>query len=209
MIEMNYLPNLCSAATPQEQEWIVQRVEALSIKEKIIVNGAMKLENPSNSYDLINTLCQTDCFEVYYPVKNEFELGKFVAEKIETVSQAAMKFVDYEILGEYFLKNHPGVFGDRGYVFIDTPIKQVYDGRNLETLPDNFAVRLKLSSPKHKEGVWIKLPDYSEPNGYPGEVQMALDILEADTLEECTLLEGQPDLLSTRTVHPPKRQIGL
>jgi hypothetical protein len=106
-----------------------------------------------------------------------------------------MEYVDTQKLGASYAERHPGVFTMNAYVLSprqeDNAIR--YDGTNLVSLEDDgWSVKLKLASERVPEGVWLRLPDYSEfGDERPDEIRLALDALGVDTINECTLLDAK------------------
>ncbi len=102
--------------------------------------------------------------------------------------------MDLEQIGENYESCHPGLFIGGCYVsYPRQEPEQLYHGTNLESLSKgDWSLRLRLASPANPEGVWLRLPDYSPLNGWmPGEVEMALQALSADSPRDCTLLEAR------------------
>lgn len=72
------------------------------------------------------------------------------------------------------------------------PPQAQYDGYTLPQEDLSWSVRLKLASPAVPEGVWVRLPDYSDVSGGPpGELDMALEALDVTLIQDCTLLEAR------------------
>ncbi len=83
-----------------------------------------------------------------------------------------------------------------GSCYVQYPTREpsiVYDGTNLGALDDTgWSVKLKLASEQNPDGVWLRLPDYSDiGDGRPDEIRLALDELGADTIEDCSILDAK------------------
>ncbi|WP_050754232.1 hypothetical protein [Desulfitobacterium hafniense] len=180
-------------ATESEKLWLEKRMAQMSPKEKLQLSAALELEPVNKAGDLINLTFQLDCYELFYPAKDDRELGEYVVRYLEYGKERALAYINQAKLGEYFrTRQEPGTFTGGAYVFpnglIGTP---VYDGSNLADLKDDaYSLKIKLSSASNKEGVWLRLPDYAEVNcGQPDELKIALDTLGVSSLGECQALE--------------------
>lgn len=194
-VEYPSIPNL--DFTREEKEWLIRRTDLMSEKEKILFMGAMHLRRPQSMKEVIDLAAQLDCFEALYPAGNRRELGRFVAKHLRE-EYGEFAHLSKKDVGAIYQKGRSGVFvhintceGRGAYVTQEVMPRQLYDGTNLEALlTEDYSVRLRLSSPDCPEGVWVKLPDRSGVNeGFPDELAIALDSLDAVALEDCTLLE--------------------
>jgi len=182
-------------ASPQEDLFIEKRIAEMSPMERLLLEAAMRMEPPATAKELINITYQVKtCYGMCYPAGNDYELGEYVMQYVETSKSCTHAFIDKEKLGHHHRSGlKPGLFINGAYVFQTglTP-SIVYDGSNLSEIKDiNYSVKIKLSSESNKDGVWLCLPDYSEVNGgKPDELQVALDKLGVTSLQNCRAIEA-------------------
>ena len=201
--------------TNAERQWIVDRLEVLSVREERQLAAAMlrtgKLKQlagktgqelqaavlqmkPEVAVDAVNCMLSLHDYEVCYPAGSYEQLGEYYLRYETDIPQSVIPHTKLKRIGMRYEDRHPGVFVENSFVIYpkkDAP--RPYDGTNLNALEDrDWSVRLKLASPARPEGVWLRLPDYSIANGgKPDEMDMALDALRVKTVQECTLLEAR------------------
>ena len=180
--------------TWQESIWIHDRLETLTAKESIILSAATIRRPPENGTDVINHLLSLSDYEVCSPAGSYTQLGQFYLDYEASVPKKLHAYVEKEQLGMLYEDAHPGLF--IGNCFVQYPAKEpslVYDGTNLGTLDDTgWSVKLKLSSEQNPNGVWLRLPDYSDiSDGRPDEIRLALDELGVDTIDDCSVLDAK------------------
>ncbi|MDD3778445.1 MAG: hypothetical protein PHU76_01765 [Synergistaceae bacterium] len=181
-------------ATRQESLWIHERLETLTVRESIILSAAMMRHPPESGADVINHMSSLPDYEVCSPAGGYTQLGQFYLDYETSVPKALQKFVDKEQLGIRYENEHPGLFIGSCYVQYPTREPSIkYDGTNLDALEDNsWSVKLKLASEQNRNGVWLRLPDYSDMgDGRPDEIRLALDELGADTIDDCSVLDAK------------------
>ena len=144
--------------------------------------------------DAINCILDLHTYEVCFPAGTYADLGRYCLAHESTAPDEIARFLDLEQLGQRYAQLHPGISVDDCYVQ-DPHIAliPVYDGRKLPA-PENmdWSVRLKLASSSVPDGVWLRLPDYSEvQEGRPDEIQLALHTLGVSSIGECTLLDAR------------------
>ena len=185
---------LSRMVSPQEKQFIENRIAGMSPKETLLLEAAMQLAPMETAADFINLTFQLHCYELCYPAKDDHELGEFVALYMEYGKDSALSYIDREKLGRHYrIRQNPGIFSGGAYVFpACQTAKPIYDGSNLlELKDDDYSLKLKLSSKSNKAGVWLRLPDYAEVNGgRPDELRIALDTLGVSSLNECQVLEA-------------------
>ena len=178
--------------TAEEQNWLREHLEVLSVKERIALAAAVQRSPPAAMAEAVNHVLTLDHYDVY-PASNYAALGEFYLLD-NHVPQDQRQFFDKAALGQWYADENPGLFIGSSYVVCPTQDRGPYDGEHLPADAEHpgWSVRLKLASAAVPEGVWIKLPDYDIDNeGYANEVQMALDELQVQKLDECTLLESR------------------
>ena len=181
--------------TKAEVDWMEKRLSTLSAKESIILAAARERYPPETAVDAINLLVSLQDYGVFSPAADYEGLGKFYIEEAALkLPEMVLAHTNMAALGEAFEGSHPGLFVRDCYVaYPNTPEQKPYDGTNLATLQDKgWSVKLKLASPSKPEGVWLRLPDYSEANdGDPDEVALALQELGVQEVTECTILDAR------------------
>lgn len=201
--------------TTDERQWLTEQLDVLSVMEQYQLAAAIRnteslkgLAGKANSellvsvlsgkqdvaVDAINCILDLRTYEVCFPAGTYADLGRYYLTYESTAPDEVARFLDLEQLGRQFAQRHPGIFVDDCYV--QNPnifLIPSYKGRELPS-PGNmdWSVRLKLASPAVPDGVWLKLPDYSEAReGRPDEIHLALHALGASSIRECTLLDAR------------------
>ena len=178
-----------------EHEWLRETLAFASEREKAILAAGLERTPPKNAAEAVNLMLNLESYEVcvganYYEALGQYFLDYEVGSLIPT---EARQYIDLESLGRKYEDNHPGLFIGSDYVVY--PADQTtafYDGGELPSVGGDWSLRLKLASPTHPEGVWVKLPDYQEmTEERPGEIRMALNALGLKDLEWCELLDAR------------------
>ncbi len=180
--------------TPQEQAWIRERLETLSVQEGIVLAAVTEEKPPVTAADVVNQFFELSGHVVVRAASDHKQLGKFFAETIMLAPEHVREYMDYEKLGQMYAQKHPGRFSEGHYVFLpdcEGPFRY-----NPETgiVPQDtdWSVKLKLATSAVPEGVWLRFPDYeNEFESRIDEVSLALDVLEVQKVQECTLLEAR------------------
>lgn len=177
--------------TAQEQAWLKERLETLSVREERVLAAALMQEPPKSVWGAVIHLQSLDSYEVCFPAGSYEQLGEFYLQKESSIPKEAMPYVDLERLGQQYEDTHPGLFIGNCYVAYPAPIDPQYIP--VPRLEDNdWSVKLKLASPTVPEGVWLRLPDHDGNMAEnSSEVALALDALRVNSLEDCTLLEAR------------------
>ena len=180
--------------TPKEKEWLEERLETLSVKESAILAAAVQWHPPETAADAINLLSSLPDYDACCLVHDEEDLGRiYLADAGLELPDLVLAHTDMAALGVAFEDSHPGTFiGDCYVMYPVDPRQEQYDGTNLATVKDEgWSVKVKVGSPRHPEGVWVRLPDYDDNSGAPhGEIDMALRKLEAG-IGECMILDAR------------------
>lgn len=208
-----------------ERQWLVERLETMSVKEKYQLAAAMLttgcLEEVSGkageellaevlkmdqtkAMDSINCLLSLSDYEVLCPAAGYEKLGEYYLRFEAGLPRDILPYADLERIGTQYEDRHPGVFiGDCFVVLPQREPRQLYDGTNLDKLPDtDWSLRLKLASPAVPEGLWVCLPDNAiEEDGRLDEIGLTLRDLKVKTVQECRLLEVRCSL--------PELSVGL
>ena len=176
----------------EELAWIKERLQTMSTMEEAILGAAIMRKPPQSAADTINHILTLDYYGVCVGADSYEALGEFYLshELGKKLPQEAMPFVDLYFLGINYENSHPGLFV--GNCFVECPSQEftpLYDGVRLPEEDYSWSLRLKLASPNHPEGVWLKLPDYQDMLEKPDEIEMAFQKLGVDFNCECTLLD--------------------
>ena len=181
---------------PEEQAWLRERLEILTVREGIALEAAVQREAPTDAREAVNLLAGLDEYEVVGGIRSYEDLGLYYLEENDTMLLELRDYINLEGLGRTCEELHPGLFLEGCYVMYperETP--RPYDGVNLPGPDYSWSLRLKLASPAVPDGVWLALPDYNDiVDMRPGEIRLALDALRVRTIQDCTLLEARCSL---------------
>ena len=181
---------------PEEQDWLRERLEVLTAREGIALDAAIQRHPAQDSTEVVSLLANLDEYEVLGGIQSYEDLGLYYLEETNARLLALRDYIDLDKLGRQYEAQHPGRFAGGCYVVY--PRKGVtgfYDGVNLPGPDYSWSLRLKLASSAVPEGVWLALPDYNDiMDVRPGEIRLALDALDVQTIRECTLLEARCSL---------------
>ena len=207
-----------------ERQWILDRLETLSVKEQtqlaaaIISRGQLKAlsektgeerelavlkMDPNTVRDAVNLLLALPDYEVICPAGSYEQQGEYYL-RYEAGHPDLIPYANLEQIGWNYEDSHLGIFvGDCFVVLPKQEPRQLYDGSNLDSLLEtDWSLRLKLASPAVPEGVWLCLPDSTlDEKGRMDEIRLALRELQVQTLQECSLLDVRCSL--------PELSIGL
>ena len=181
---------------PEEQGWLRERMEVLTVREGIALDAALQRGAPADARDAVNLLANLDEYEVVGGIQSYEDLGLYDLEENDAKLLALRDYIDLDKLGRRYEEQHPGLFVGGCYViFPERELLQQYDGVTLPGPEYSWSLRLKLGSPAVPEGVWLALPDYNDiMDVRPGEIRLALDALGAQVVQDCTLLEARCSL---------------
>ena len=191
MEDFNHLLKL--SGTPQEQAWLRDRLETLSVREGCVLTAALMRQPPGNAAEAIGHLQSLDSYEVCFPAGSYEQLGRLYARQEGYLPDSVLPHVDMERLGQLYEDIHPGLFVGNCYVRYPSQLTEFLSHENSPLLQDSdWSVKLKLASPAVPEGVWLRLPDHDGNMAEnSGEVRLVLDTLRVKSLEDCTLLEAR------------------
>ena len=157
---------------PEEQAWLRERLEVLTVREGIALDAAIQRHPAQDSTEVVSLLANLDEYEVLGGIQSYEDLGLYYLEETNARLLALRDYIDLDKLGRQYEEQHPGRFAGGCYVVY--PRKGVtgfYDGVNLPG------------------------PDYNDiMDVRPGEIRLALDALDVQTIRECTLLEARCSL---------------
>ena len=187
-----------------EREWLEQRFANMTEKERFLFTGALELERPTQADRVMELADQLPCFDLYYGAGDDESLGRFVLEYLERPSSGAAPFLNTEQVGAAYRDQDKGVFCQGHYlrrVSLTVPRPEV--SQLLQPVAGDYAIRVKLASQSNMDGVWVGFPDTGEhmDAACPDELLLGLDALQAETLQECIVLEADCCLSQLRS-HP-------
>lgn len=177
----------------RERQWLQERLEVLSVEEEAKLAAALLRTDPWTAQESVDCLLSLAEYQVCHPAGSYEALGRYALRYELSLPAELEEHVDLEKLGRRYEDFHPGVFVGRSYVeYPPRPPQAQYDGYTLPQEDLSWSVRLKLASPAVPEGVWVRLPDYSDVSGGPpGELDMALEALDVTLIQDCTLQEAR------------------
>ena len=181
---------------PEEQAWLRERLEVLTVREGIALDAAIQRHPAQDSTEVVSLLANLDEYEVLGGIQSYEDLGLYYLEETNARLLALRDYIDLDKLGRRYEKQHPGLFAGGCYVVCpEREQPEVYDGIALPEPDYSWSLRLKLASSAVPEGVWLALPDYNDvTDARPGEIRLALDALGVQTIRKCTLLEARCSL---------------
>ena len=179
--------------TPQEQEWLKERLETLSVWESYALAAVSMGYPPEKAANAINSILNLPGCTLH-PAGSYEDLGKYSLRGAANLPEDVLPYVDFDHIGQEFENKHTGLFINGYFVeYPKTTAEPSYSGKNVIFLEDSdWSVKLKLASPAVPEGVWLRLPGYDGKMAEESnEVVLALDELRVKSLEDCTLLEAR------------------
>ena len=181
---------------PEEQAWLQERLEVLTVREGIALDAAIQRHPAQDSTEAVSLLTSLDGYEVLGGIQSYEDLGLYYLEENDTRLLALRDYIDLDKLGRQYEAQHPGLFVGGCYVvYPEREQPEVYDGIALPEPDYSWSLRLKLASQAVPEGVWLALPDYNDiMDVRPGEIRLALDALGVQAIQECALLEARCSL---------------
>lgn len=178
--------------TKSQYEWLARRFENMTAKEALLFRGAMQIEQPQATCDVMQIANQLEHYELLYGAGNDFALGNFVMEHIFYPSSQTREFLDPVKVGAAYRQKYGNTFCDGNFIRLSSPL-DLSQNSDPAMLPDrgDYGIRVKLASRNNMEGIWVGFPDTSEymDSSHPDELLLALDALDAETLTECIAVD--------------------
>ena len=141
--DFKYLTEL--PGTPQEQEWMRERLDALSVKESIVLAAALDGDPPSMAPDAIYQLCALSDYKICGYAGDYKQLGEYAANEA-MLPKDVRPHLNLEKLGHTYAETHPGKFCEGHYVeFPEQPSSQRYDPQNGQ-LPEDTDWSVQIES---------------------------------------------------------------
>ena len=117
---------------PEEQAWLRERLEVLTVREGIALDAAIQRHPAQDSTEVVSLLASLDEYEVLGGIQSYEDLGLYDLEETNARLLALRDYIDLDKLGRQYEAQHPGRFAGGCYVVY--PRKGVtgfYDGVNL------------------------------------------------------------------------------
>jgi len=122
---MNTMEHLMALpGTVQEEAWLRERLETLSVRESYAFAAATARHPPKSAAEAVECLHSLDDYKVYFPVGSYEELGT-----LYRIPEDVLPYTDLERLGKMYEDKHPGLFVGQCYVMYP---KQPADPGSLE-----------------------------------------------------------------------------
>ena len=67
--------------TKSEYDWLERRFENMTAKESMLFRGAMQIERPEKTCDVLQLINQLDHYELFYGAGDDIGLGHFVMDQ--------------------------------------------------------------------------------------------------------------------------------
>lgn len=190
--------------TKSEYDWLERRFENMTAKESMLFRGAMQIERPEKTFDVLQLINQLDHYELFYGAGDDIGLGHFVMNRIKHPASSARAYLDPAKVGAAFRQQVGSAFCDGHFIKISSLTVPLLDG-DLTQYPDkgDYGIRVKLASRSNMEGIWVGFPDTSAymDSSHPDELLLALDALEVETLTECIAVDVDCGLPQLRRHH--------
>ena len=113
MKDFKYLTAL--PGIPQEQEWMRERLDTLSVKEGIILAAALDGDPPGMASDAIYQLIALPDYKICGYAGNYKQLGEYAANEA-MLPKDVRPHLNLEKLGHTYAEAHPGKFCEGHYV---------------------------------------------------------------------------------------------
>ena len=178
--------------TKSQHDWLERRFENMTVKESLLFRGAMQIERPQMTADVMLIANQLDHYDLFYGAGDDARLGKFVMEQIQRPSSQARAFLDPEKVGAAYRQKGGNTFCNGHFIKVASLIDPFLDGDpTLNPDKGDYGIRVKLASRSNTEGVWVGFPDTGEymDTAHPDELLLALDALEVESLTECITVD--------------------
>ena len=191
----------------EELNFLAKRMDALSREDMLGFEALTeKYFSDKNEDDLIsvkeliNLTYNLDTVQVIPAISNLAELGNFAVENdfiedLQGLPDSALKYLDYEAIGQEQLDNDEGAFVDGHYVVtVDYEPTEVYDGKHIPSTDEseNAVFRLLVSkAPVDDPGEvmddaqWLDLPMDAD------KLREFAEKLGADSIQNCVYYDFQ------------------
>lgn len=108
--------------TKSQYEWLARRFENMTAKEALLFRGAMQIEQPQATCDVMQIANQLEHYELLYGAGNDFALGNFVMEHIFYPSSQTREFLDPAKVGAAYRQKDGNTFCDGNFIRLSSPL---------------------------------------------------------------------------------------
>ena len=154
VIDMNREELTKLPGRPEEQAWLRERLEVLTVREGIALDAAIQRHPVQDSAEAVSLLANLDGYEVVGGIQSYEDLGLYDLEENDTMLLKLRDYIDLDRLGRHYEEQHPGLFVGGCYAaYPEREPAQPYDGVTLPGPDYSWSLRLKLASSAVPEGV--------------------------------------------------------
>ena len=89
--------------TKSEYDWLERRFENMTVKEALLFRGAMQIERPEKTCDVMQVINQLDHYELFYGARDDAGLGRFVMEQIKRPASPTRAYLNPD-KGDYGIR---------------------------------------------------------------------------------------------------------
>ena len=114
--------------TKSQHDWLERRFENMTVKESLLFRGAMQIEQPRMTCDVMLIASQLDHYDLFYGAGDDARLGKFIMEQIQRPASQARAFLDPEKVGAAYRQKGGNTFCDGHFIRVTSLIDPFLDG---------------------------------------------------------------------------------
>ena len=92
---------------PEEQAWLQERLEVLTVREGIALDAAIQRHPAQDSTEAVCLLASLDEYEVLGGIQSYEDLGLYYLEKTSARLLALRDYIDLDKLGRRYEEQHP------------------------------------------------------------------------------------------------------
>ena len=78
--------------TKSQHDWLERRFENMTVKESLLFRGAMQIEQPRMTCDVMLIASQLDHYDLFYGAGDDVQLGKTILDKGIMPSEKVLDF---------------------------------------------------------------------------------------------------------------------
>ena len=95
---------------PEEQAWLRERLEVLTVREGIALDAAIQRHPVQDSAEAVSLLANLDGYEVVGGIQSYEDLGLYDLEGNDSMLLKLRGYSDLDRLGRHYEEQHPGLF---------------------------------------------------------------------------------------------------
>ena len=100
---------------PEEQAWLQERLEVLTVREGIALDAAIQRHPAQDSTEAVCLLASLDEYAVLGGIQSYEDLGLYYLEETSARLLALRDYIDLDKLGRQYEEQHPGRFAGGCY----------------------------------------------------------------------------------------------